>query len=96
MTLVPTELVERDAHALFFPHGVGHMLGLGVRDASGASGKLAAHQIEARVRHWIVPGRLQVDTGAAVLIKRGLLRDASNAPATGNTRYGYVDVLLTL
>jgi len=31
----PTELVERDAHALFFPHGVGHMLGLGVRDASG-------------------------------------------------------------
>jgi len=28
-------LVERDAHALFFPHGIGHMVGLGVRDASG-------------------------------------------------------------
>ncbi len=28
-------LVEQDAHALFFPHGVGHLLGLGVRDASG-------------------------------------------------------------
>ena len=28
-------LVERDAHALFFPHGLGHMVGLGVRDASG-------------------------------------------------------------
>lgn len=28
-------LVEQDAHALFFPHGVGHMVGLGVRDASG-------------------------------------------------------------
>lgn len=68
----------------------------GVRDASGASGKLAGHQIEARVRHWIVPGRLQVDTGGAVLIKRGLLRDAPNAPATGNARYGYVDVLLML
>jgi Xaa-Pro aminopeptidase len=25
-------LVERDAHALFFPHGLGHMVGLGVRD----------------------------------------------------------------
>ncbi len=31
----PTDLVERDAHMLFFPHGIGHMLGLGVRDASG-------------------------------------------------------------
>lgn len=28
-------LVEREAHALFFPHGLGHMVGLGVRDASG-------------------------------------------------------------
>lgn len=28
-------LVEQDAHTLFFPHGIGHMVGLGVRDASG-------------------------------------------------------------
>ena len=28
-------LVERDAHTLFFPHGLGHMVGLGVRDAGG-------------------------------------------------------------
>jgi Xaa-Pro aminopeptidase len=27
-----TDLVERDAHALFFPHGVGHLLGLDVHD----------------------------------------------------------------
>ena len=33
----PATLVERDAHTLFFPHGLGHMLGLGVRDASGRS-----------------------------------------------------------
>ena len=31
----PEVLVEREAHMLFFPHGIGHMLGLGVRDASG-------------------------------------------------------------
>lgn len=31
----PEALVERDVHALFFPHGLGHMVGLGVRDASG-------------------------------------------------------------
>ena len=28
-------LVEQDAHTLFFPHGLGHMVGLGVRDAGG-------------------------------------------------------------
>ena len=28
-------LVEREAHLLFFPHGIGHMVGLGVRDAGG-------------------------------------------------------------
>lgn len=31
----PSGLVERDAHASFFPHGLGHLVGLGVRDASG-------------------------------------------------------------
>lgn len=29
------ELVETGAAALFFPHGLGHLVGLGVRDASG-------------------------------------------------------------
>lgn len=29
-------LLEQDAQALFFPHGIGHMVGLGVRDAGGA------------------------------------------------------------
>lgn len=28
----PEALVERDAHALFFPHGIGHLLGLDVHD----------------------------------------------------------------
>jgi len=31
----PESLFEQDATALFFPHGVGHMVGLGVRDAGG-------------------------------------------------------------
>ena len=29
----PESLVERGAPSLFFPHGVGHMVGLGIRDA---------------------------------------------------------------
>jgi Xaa-Pro aminopeptidase len=31
----PESLVEQEVHALFFPHGLGHLVGLGVRDASG-------------------------------------------------------------
>jgi Xaa-Pro aminopeptidase len=31
----PHTLVEEGACALFFPHGIGHMVGLGVRDAGG-------------------------------------------------------------
>lgn len=31
----PASLVEQEAHSLFFPHGLGHLVGLGVRDASG-------------------------------------------------------------
>lgn len=68
----------------------------GVRDATGASGRFAGHQIDARLRHWVVPGLLQADTGAAVLLKHGVLRDAPNAPPTGNTVYGYLDLTLTL
>jgi Xaa-Pro aminopeptidase len=31
----PASLVEQEVHTLFFPHGLGHMVGLGVRDGSG-------------------------------------------------------------
>jgi Xaa-Pro aminopeptidase len=31
----PSALVESGASALFFPHGIGHLVGLGVRDAGG-------------------------------------------------------------
>ncbi|MEX1103575.1 MAG: aminopeptidase P N-terminal domain-containing protein, partial [Dehalococcoidia bacterium] len=31
----PQDLVERDAHALFFVHGLGHMIGLATHDSAG-------------------------------------------------------------
>jgi len=68
----------------------------GVKDGSGASGRFAGHQVEARVRHWLVPDVLQAETGGAVLFKQGVLRNAPNAPATGNSVYGYFDLSLTL
>lgn len=67
-----------------------------VRDASGASGRFAGHQVDTRVRHWLVPDLLQAEAGGAVLFKRGVLREAPNAPLTGNTLYGYFDLTLTI
>ncbi|MBF2035406.1 MAG: aminopeptidase P family protein [Leptolyngbyaceae cyanobacterium T60_A2020_046] len=40
----PEDLVEQDAHALFFPHGVGHLLGLDVHDMEDL-GDLAGYEI---------------------------------------------------
>ncbi|WP_414551357.1 aminopeptidase P family protein [Anabaena sp. CCY 0017] len=44
----PQDLVEMDAHALFFPHGIGHLLGLDVHDMEDL-GDLAGYE-EARTR----------------------------------------------
>lgn len=59
----------------------------GVRDASSASGRFAGHQFEARLRYWIVPGALQAEVDAVVLMKGRFLESAPNAPRTGDTRY---------
>ena len=40
----PEDLVEMDAHALFFPHGVGHLLGLDVHDMEDL-GDLAGYEM---------------------------------------------------
>lgn len=68
----------------------------GVRDRSGASGRHAGTQIEARGRYWLVPKKLRLEAGAAYLAKGRFLRDAPNAPDTGDTRYGYAELSLQL
>lgn len=45
---IPEDLVEMDAHALFFPHGVGHLLGLDVHDMEDL-GDIAGYE-EGRTR----------------------------------------------
>jgi hypothetical protein len=63
-----------------------------VRDKTGQSGKFAGHQLEARVRYWLVPKVARLEAGAAYLFKGSFLKDAPNAPDDGDTRYGYVDL----
>jgi len=59
----------------------------GVRDPSGASGRFAGHQVEARLRYWLVPKRLRLEWSGLFLGKGRFLRNAPNAPAGGNTLY---------
>lgn len=60
-----------------------------IRDRSGQSGRFAGQQIETRLRTWIIPDAMLIDTGVAYLIKGRFLRDAPNAPDTADTFYGY-------
>ncbi len=60
----------------------------GVRDASGRSGSFAGHQLEARVRYWLIPERLRFEFDGLLLAKGRMLRDAPNAQPRHWTRYG--------
>ncbi|HKY83039.1 MAG TPA: alginate export family protein [Sphingobium sp.] len=59
----------------------------GVRDGGGASGRFAGHQLEGRIRYWIVPDRLRFEYDGLLLAKGRFLRDAPNAPRGEWTRY---------
>ena len=59
----------------------------GVRDASGNSGRFAGHQVEARLRYWLIPKRLRLEWNGLLLAKGRFLREAPNAPRGGDTIY---------
>jgi hypothetical protein len=59
----------------------------GVRDATGRSGDFAAHEIDTRVRYWVIPRELRFELDAVVLFKGRFLDEAPNAPRTGNERF---------
>lgn len=63
----------------------------GVRDPSGAAGHYVGTHLDTRVRYWLIPERLQLGAGGAILFKGRFMKDAPNAPQTGNTRYGFMD-----
>ncbi|OYY89485.1 MAG: hypothetical protein B7Y45_11525 [Sphingomonas sp. 28-66-16] len=70
--------------------------GTGVRDPGGTAGRYAGTQIDGRVRYWLVPKHARVAAGYADLFKGRFLTVAANAPATGDTHYGYLELTLTL
>lgn len=59
----------------------------GVRDASGRSGRFAGHVLDGRLRWWVWPKKLRAEFNGSLILKGRFLRDAPNAPRTGDTRY---------
>lgn len=60
----------------------------GLRDSSGNTDDFVGHQLEASV-HINATTNLQLETGLAYLLKGPFLKDAPDAPDTGNTTYTY-------
>lgn len=61
----------------------------GVRDVDGASGDFAGHQLETRLRWWLLPGRVRIEAGGALLLTGRFLDNAPNAAGHGDSLYGY-------
>ena len=61
--------VESEAFALFMPHGIGHMVGLGVRDASGAAPGRSGEHKAAGVR---VRCDLPLEKGFVMTVEPGI------------------------
>ncbi|MGF7156632.1 alginate export family protein [Novosphingobium gossypii] len=68
----------------------------GVRDAAGSSGDFAGHQLEGRIRYWVIPKRLQFELDGLVLAKERFLRDAPNATAGKWSRYVSFNLIATI
>lgn len=70
----PADLVQMDAHALFFPHGVGHLLGMDVHDMEDL-GDLAGYEAGRTRSHRFGLGYLRLDrplqAGMVVTIEPG-------------------------
>lgn len=66
-----------------------------VRDVTGRSGRFAGHQVDGRVRYWVVPGFLRSEVNALWLAKGRFLKSAPNAPRVGDTGYLSTSLIAT-
>ncbi|UVO49461.1 alginate export family protein [Sphingomonas sp. SUN019] len=83
-------------HSLWLASATDAFSSTGVVDRSGASGRFAGNQIDARLRYWLVPDRLRFEFDGVLLAKGHFLRDAPNAPSGRTTRYGSINLTMML
>ncbi|MDR9404540.1 MAG: M24 family metallopeptidase, partial [Halothece sp. Uz-M2-17] len=90
-----SDLLEKDAHALFFPHGVGHLLGLDVHDMEDLGDRAGYAPGRQRSQRFGL-GNLRLDrplqSGMTVTIEPGFYQVPAILNDT-NTREQYQDMI---
>lgn len=66
-----------------------------LRDPSGQSGRFIGHELDARVRYWVVPESLRLETGVSALIFGKFPRSVPNGPRGDGTLLGYTQLTFT-
>lgn len=74
-------------HALWLADRTDSFSTTGVRDPGGRSGAFAGHQVDGRLRWWLLPSVLRFELDSVLLTKGRFLKQAPNAPAGGTTFY---------
>ncbi len=65
-----------------------------VIDKTGASGRFGGQQVEGRLRYWLVPQHLRLESNFAVLFKGRFLRDAPQAIARDQSTVKFIETNL--
>ena len=65
-----------------------------VTDRTGASGRFGGQQVEGRVRYWIVPKHLRLESNFALLFKGRFLKDAPQALARDDATVKFIETNL--
>jgi hypothetical protein len=71
-------------HALWLDDARDSFSTSSVRDPTGRSGAFAGHQVEGRIRYWLMPALFRLEFDGVLLDKGRFLHDAPNTPKTGD------------
>jgi Xaa-Pro dipeptidase len=86
------EALERGVTSVFFPHGIGHLLGLQVHDVGGVMGDLDGHERRRPEGHPYLRLTRMLEPGVVVTVEPGIyFIDSLLAGAHASERRGLID-----
>jgi Xaa-Pro dipeptidase len=93
LTSVPgTDAVDLGLTSVFFPHGIGHLLGLQVHDVGGVLADSAGHERQRPEGHPYLRLTRKLEPGVVVTVEPGIyLIDSLLAAAHADRRRSYID-----
>jgi Xaa-Pro dipeptidase len=93
LTKLPGEAaLELGVTSVFFPHGIGHLLGLQVHDVGGVMGDTLGHERQRPAGHPYLRLTRMLEPGVVVTVEPGLyMIDSLLAAAHGDSRRAHID-----